>query len=206
MTAGLALRPLDTGDVTTLAALHRVAFPDFFLSSLGEPFLTQFYRGFLQDDTAVTTVALGEDARILGAVVGTTEPAGFFRRLLKNRFWGFALASAGAALRHPPSAPRLIRAVTYRGDARTAQGALLSSICVDPQAQGTGVGHALLTSWETRAREHGAESAFLTTDALDNEAVNRFYLSAGWSLHETFETRQGRRMNFYTKRLVEDPC
>jgi len=153
----VSLGPLGKADPEPLARLHREAFPGFFLSSRGEPFLVQFYRGFLDDDTAVTVVARASDGTVLGAAVGTTHPAGFFGRLLRRRLVGFATASARAALRDPRRIPRLLRAVRYRGDtAGEHDGALLSSICMDPVAQRSGVGRRLLTAWLDGTAERGA--------------------------------------------------
>jgi colanic acid biosynthesis glycosyl transferase WcaI len=189
-------------DVRELARLHRRAFPGFFLSTLGEPFLIQFYRGFLQDDTAVTVVARDNRGVPRGAVVGTTEPAGFFGRLVRNRWPGFVAASASAVLRNPKSAPRLVRAVTYRGDATPGiTGALLSSILVDPAFQGSGVGSLLIDEWAQVAASKGAGRAFLDTDATRNDAVENFYQTRGWHLAGEHETREGRKMNRYAKSL-----
>ena len=198
MTA-LTLAPLRAADVRPLARLHRQAFPGFFLSTLGEPFLVQFYRGFLEDETSVTTVARDEQGAICGAVVGTIEPSGFFRRLLSNRWPGLVVASASAVLSNPKSLSRLVWAVRYRGDTPPgSKGALLSSICVDPTAQGTGVGRALIADWTRQVASGGVGMAFLTTDAVDNDSVNRFYQAQGWELAERFETREGRPMHRYT--------
>lgn len=95
---------LERADVGELAHLHREAFPGFFLSRLGEPFLIQFYSGFIGDGSAVTAVTRDGSGRPLGAVVGTTEPAGFFGRLVRRKLVGFALASLRAGVFHP-SAP-----------------------------------------------------------------------------------------------------
>jgi len=199
----VSLGPLTSADVRPLARLHGAAFPGFFLSSLGEPFLVQFYRGFLTDESAVTVVARAEDGTVLGAVVGTTEPAGFFGRLVRSRWPGFALASCRAVLRNPKALPRLLLAVRYRGPDDTASGdALLSSICVDPTAQGAGVGRQLIAAWTDRIAARGADRAFLTTDADDNDAVNHFYHEGGWTLAQTYRTREGRLMNRYTTKLV----
>ncbi|GAA2096328.1 GNAT family N-acetyltransferase [Microlunatus panaciterrae] len=193
------LSPLTDADVQPLARLHRKAFPGFFLSTLGEPFLVQFYRGFLSDDDAVTVVAHDGSGAVQGAVVGTTQPAGFFGRLVRNRWPGFAAASVRAALTNPRAVPRLLRAVTYRGDTpEGADGALLSSICVDPGVRGTGLGRRLLAAWVAEVASRGTDKAFLTTDAVGNDAVNRFYQAAGWVLSDRFETREGRPMNRYT--------
>lgn len=194
-----ALGPLTPADIRPLAHLHRSAFPDFFLSGLGEPFLVQFYRGFLMDGTAVTVVARGADGSVQGAVVGTTEPAGFFSRLAKRRCLGFALASARAVVANPKSAPRLLRAMRYRGDAPTgSEGALLSSVCVDPTLQGSGVGGRLVEAWAREVADRGVDAAFLTTDADNNDAVNRFYQARGWVFSENYATLEGRSMNRYT--------
>ena len=47
---------ISKADAVPLAKMHRAAFPDFFLSRLGEPFLVQFYLGFVTDPTAVIVV------------------------------------------------------------------------------------------------------------------------------------------------------
>lgn len=191
-----AMRP---EDVPALVRLHRSTFPGFFLTQLGEPFLVQLYRGYLADPTAVTVVAHGLDGSIGGAVVGTTEPAGFFRRLLKTQWPGFALASLRAVLARPSSAGRLLRAVRYRGDVPSGgSGALLSSVCVAVEAQGTGMGGRLLDTWTRELHQRGVHTAFLTTDADHNEAVNNFYARRGWVLDRHFTTREGRSMNRYT--------
>lgn len=200
MSGSLLVDPLDAADVNVLAALHRKAFPGFFLSSLGEPFLREFYRGFLLDPTAITVVLRDFDGAVLGCAVGTTEPSGFFTRLLRRRWLGFARASVGAILRQPTVSLRLVRAMAYRGGEASGCDALLSSICVAPEMRG-GSGSLVLFAWEQQAATLGARSAYLTTDAEQNELVNRFYRGRGWSLEATFVTPEGRRMNRYTKEL-----
>ena len=190
---------LHPGDAEKLAELHKRAFPNFFLSSLGERFLAEFYRAYATDPTAVAVVARDASGAPVGAVVGTTEPAGFYSRLLKRRLLRFAFAAGPSLLRQPRSAPRLIRALAYRGDApeNGADWALLASICVDPDIQGSGIGKSLTTDWLHRASLLGIRVAFLTTDAIGNEPVNAFYRSQGWRIDATYTTREGRKMNRY---------
>jgi|GEM_PF-130944 len=193
-------------DAHALARLHRRAFPEFFLSQLGEAFLVQFYRGYVDDPTAVVAVERDELGEPVGVAVGSTEPEGFFGRLLRRRLIGFGLAAAGAAIRRPAAIPRLLRAVRYRGDTPSgSDGALLSSICVDPAARAGGVGGRLLQAWSDRARELGADAAYLLTDADGNEAVNRFYVRNGWTLLDTVTTPEGRVLNRYERRLDQGP-
>jgi ribosomal protein S18 acetylase RimI-like enzyme len=196
---------LQPADVRPLARLHRRAFPAFFLSSLGESFLEEFYRGFLDDPTAVTVVGRGPDGAVHGAAVGTSSPAAFFARLLRRRWRGFVSASLRAVLRQPLVAPRLLGAVRYRGGADSpTSGALLSSICVDPDRRTQGLGGQLLLAWTQRASAAGARTAFLTTDADGNDAVNAFYQKHGWLASQRFTTPQGRAMIRYTFDLDGD--
>ena len=203
---GLTIRPLRRRHVKDVAALHRSAFPDFFLSTLGEGFLREFYLGFLHDPDAVTAVVEDTTGAVVAAAVGSTAPAGFFRRLLTRRLLGFMKQSARAAVRDPRRVPRLLRAMGYRGGVpgvSDPDGALLSSICVAPGHQGGGVGGRVLDAWTRRAIALGAEQAFLTTDADGNEDVHAFYRRTGWTLDMDWVTPEGRRMNRYTKTLTD---
>lgn len=185
-------------DAVPLAKLHQAAFPDFFLSRLGESFLVQFYRGYVSDPTAIIVIARDNRGCPQGVAVGTTDPAGFFGRLLRRRLAGFVAASVRAVLKNPSAAPRLLGAIVYRGDTPAGRpGALLSSICVDPAAAGRGIGSQLIRGWTEQARALGAERAFLTTDAVSNDAVNSWYLREGWVLSDVFVAHGDRAMNRY---------
>jgi len=197
----VTLGPIAPRDVRPLARLHRAAFPGFFLTGLGEPFLAQFYRGFLADPSAVAVVARDARGAVQGAVVGTVEPAGFFGRLVRRQWPGLVAASARAVLRAPRSAARLLRAVRYRGGPAPAGAALLSSLCVTPAAQGRGLGGQLVDAWTSEVARRGATAAYLTTDADGNDAVNAFYRAHGWALVDTTTTHEGRPMNRYTLSL-----
>lgn len=190
-------------DASALARLHQQAFPGFFLSGLGEPFLVQFYLGFVDEPTAIVVVHRDATGRPQGVGVGTTDPVGFFGRLLRRRLLGFAVASARATLANPRVAPRLLKAVSFRGDTPSDRdGALFSSLCVLPGLSGRGIGSALMNAWVHRAKEMGAETAFLVTDAHGNDAVNRLYAREGWVLSEMFVTGERRVMNRYEFNLL----
>ena len=154
---------------------------------------------FTEDPTGIGFVAVDpQSGALLGVVVGPAVPGGYFKRLLKRKWWAFCLASAGAVLRRPTVIPRLFRAVFYRGEApEQGNRSLLSSIAVSPDAQGRGVGKALVAAWLEGARSRGSGGAYLTTDAENNEATNGFYHRLGWRIESEFETPQGRKMNRY---------
>lgn len=168
------------------------------MTSLGVRFLSEFYKAFITDPVAIAVVAESDTGCVCGVVVGTLTPAGFFKRLLYRRWWAFILASAWAFLRRPTIAPRLVRALGYRGNAPTdIKRALLSSIAVDPSRHGMGIGRRLVETWLAEAQRRGAIGCYLTTDAHENEAVNAFYSRVGWKLQSTYATPRGRSMNRY---------
>lgn len=196
--------PLTAGHIDECVRLHRQAFPTFFLSQLGPRFLSEFYRAFLDDPDAVTGVALDGRGDVQGVVVGTTRPGGFFSRLLKRRWYAFALASLALVVRRPSAIPRLLRAVRYRGGVPLeVEGALLSSICVAPSGQGHGVGSLLLGHFEGVVRSAGLP-AYLVTDRSENEAGNGFYVHNGWRRAGSYETPEGRTMNCYVLDIPEE--
>ncbi len=195
--ADMVVRPLRPEDVADCAALHVEAFPGFFLSQLGPRFLREFYRGFLGDPDAVALVAESPEGDVAGVVVGTLEPKGFFSRLLRRRLVGFLIASFLVVLRRPTAAPRLFKAVLYRGQVPLeVEGALVSSICVVPHGQARGTGTQLITAFAEAIACHGS-GAYLLTDRDHNERANAFYVRNGWRLAGSYDTAEGRGMNCY---------
>ena len=191
--------PIESKYLDQVVAVHLRAFPGFFLSFLGPKFLREFYQSFILDEAGVGFVAKESGSEeILGAIVGPVVPDGYFKRLLKRRWWAFCLASMKAVLKKPSISRRLFRAVFYRGESPVGSSrALLSSIAVLPDCQQCGVGRALVLRWTLEIADRGAMGCFLTTDVDQNEAVNAFYQKLGWSIESTYATPEGRRMHRY---------
>lgn len=194
----ITYRPLQFEDAREVAQLHIRAFPEFFMASLGVSFLSEFYRGYCLDPSAVTLVALSK-GKMIGVVVGTVDPSGFYARLLKARLIGFGVAAAKAAIHRPLIIPRLLRGLLYRGDQQEHDEnvALLASVCVEPDIQARGLGTTLINRFVEEAGSRGVDACYLLTDAENNDQVNNFYQKNGWSLEFSFETPEGRKMNRY---------
>lgn len=203
MNAPYSCTPFEHRHIAAAAALHQEAFPDFFLSSLGRPFLEEFYGAFLVEEGAAAKV-VEHQGELMGVVVGTLHPVGFFKRLFLRRWFWFAFAASGALLKRPSIHRRLLRAIWYRGDGPKdgRSRALLSSIAVRPNCQNAGVGSILLVGWIQEVADQGATGAYLTTDAVGNESVNRFYQRCGWTRESHFTTPEGREMNRYVYNIA----
>lgn len=196
-------RPLQQGDLEGVVALHCSAFPRFFLTQLGPAFLRQLYRGFASDADGIALVAVA-GGQMVGFAAGTARPRQHFRRLLRRRWFSFALAALPAVLRRPWRAGRKVAgALFYRGDPppELPGAALLSSIGVDPAHAGQGAGRLLVEAFCAEARRRGCSSVYLTTDRDTNDATNRFYLRCGFVLESSMLKPGQRWMNRYVKEL-----
>ena len=196
------IRPMRPGDVESVVRVHMDGFPGFFLTFLGPAFLREFYAGVCEDPSGIAFVYDDADS-ILGLVVGTVEPSGFYRRLIQKRWWKFAFASLKPAFSKPRIIPRLLRALTLPGkianpDLKTGT---LMSLAVLQNRKGNGVGKHLVLAFLEKSRERQVEIVNLTTDAIGNDATNEFYRRLGFALDKVFTTPEGRLMNEYMIRL-----
>ena len=114
------VRPALAADVGRIVEIHLAAFPGFFLSFLGPGFLNLFYS---------EAVVLGEicfvatsGASVVGFVMGSAQPAGFFGKLIRRRVLAFGLAALPAVLRKPSAALRVARALLKPRQAAKASG------------------------------------------------------------------------------------
>lgn len=188
-------------DVPQVVETHLASFSGFFLTFLGPAFLTELYSGILADPSGIAFVAQ-DNGQIVGFVAGAGQPAGFYARLLRKRWWRFGLASLKPVLRDPRIVPRLLRALTMPGQSRAAVGeATLMSIAVLPERQGQGIGQALVRAFLREAAQRGLNKVNLTTDRVANDAANIFYQRLGFVCRRHFVTPEGRQMNEYVINL-----
>jgi hypothetical protein len=73
-------------DLPKAVELHLAAFPNFFLSCLGPSFLKLLYQFYITSDSGVA-FACQNDSRVIGTIIGTTEPKGFYKRLARQHFF-----------------------------------------------------------------------------------------------------------------------
>lgn len=197
----IVIVPMAPAHVPAVVDVHLTGFPDAFLSFLGPAFLRVLYEGAAHSAYGFGVVALqgpGDAGQVLGFAVGMLNPAAFYRELLWKRGWRFALAAIRGLLRRPKIVLRLLRARHY--PSQTERGdhvATLGSVCVRPAYQGRGLGGRLVRSFLDAARARGAHSVNLTTDNLDNDAVNAFYQRLGFQCAHSFCTPEGRQLNEY---------
>ena len=198
------IRKMQASDISRVVAVHLSGFPGFFLSFLGFRFLDLFYSGICSAPEGIAFVYLDETGTPAGFVAGTSNPGGFYSRLLKRDWLKFALASMIPILKKPSIIGRVARAVSHPSDNPTGDDtAGLFSICMRPELQGTGAGKILVQAFLDAAKARGCRRVFLTTDRDNNETVNAFYTKLGFSVERQYVTPEGRRMNEYWITLPE---
>lgn len=187
----------DANRIKEIAHLHREAFPDFFLTQLGLPFLRTLYKGYLDDSNSGIIVA-EEERNIVGFIAYSTDYPVFFKKLIRHRIVQFAWCSFVAILHHPSFAKRLFMAFRKSDSVvKTEKYVELASICTDPTKEGQGIGTALINYLKSIVDFNIYAFINLETDADNNEAVNRFYQRNGFKLERSYLTSEGRRMNEY---------
>jgi len=190
------VRLMKPSDVDAVVKVHTQAFHGFFLTFLGAAFLRELYSGLLLDASGIAYVY--DDGAVRGFVAGTDNSAGFYMRLLRQRWWRFGLASVGAILRRPSIIPRLLRAVRVPAqDTLHERRGILMSIAVYPDFQGKHCGSCLVNAFLSAALQRNLAEVILTTDQDNNERANYFYQKLGFELARSFITPEGRRMNEY---------
>ena len=162
-------------DIETVVKVHLCSFRGFFLSFLGPAFLRELYLAIIGDGSGIAWVfQSGED--IIGFVAGTSQPADFYHRLLRQRWWRFGLAAIPAMFRNPLIVPRLLR--TFRKPQESASQpdtGTLMSIAVLPESQRQGVSQVLVGAFLEEAKQRDLKQVNLTTDRDNINPVNHIY-------------------------------
>lgn len=203
-TSSCMITPMKYTDVEDVVTIHYHSFPGFFLTFLGKKFLRLLYSEILRTPGHVAFVSRDHRTQeVTGFVVGVTQQQGFYKRVARQRWLAFALASLPAVARRPMIVPRLFRALTYSKTLPNPTAALLMSIAVSREMAGKGVGQQLIRCFLKEMQSQEVPTVSLTTDHDNNERANRFYQQVGFSLAQTYVTAEGRKMNEYIVELAK---
>lgn len=201
------LRKLEARDLDDVVAVHVAAFPGFLMTLLGPGFLRSYYQTVLDCDDAIFLGQFDHSSSLQGFVAGFAKPSSFYAMLAGRKRRMFVAAAFHLLLR-PTLWLRVLEnvgATSQRAMENEPGAAELASIAVLPGAQGRGYGRALIDSFLSVAKRHAATRVKLTTDAEDNDAVNRLYVRAGFKLSGATRRKGNRLMNHYTIALADEP-
>lgn len=192
MAGELVVRDVVEGDIDEIARLHVEAFPDSVLGRLGEEAVRRNYLWQLSGPHDLTALVALHDDVVAGFLFGGVfrgSTIGFVKRerwflarrvithpqiLLRSVGWNRLALGARLLVRRAPT-PR-----SENPAAVPPRSFGVLAIAVDPAAQGTGVGAALMTEARRRAEAAGFERMHLSVHPENRRALD-FYRAGGWT-------------------------
>lgn len=193
----LKVKDTDKSVINEIVDIHLATFEGFFLTFMGRGFLKQMYKSYIKHEKSDILVAR-DDGKILGFLAYSEQMSELYKYMIKHHALQFAWYSLGAFVRKPKVFMRLIRAFLKPGESQRNESYVeLASIGVHPDAKCKGVGSLLIKALKNEVDFEKFEYITLETDALNNEAANKFYLKNGFTVEREYETREGRKMYEY---------
>ena len=198
----MEIKKIDKEDLPKVVEVHKDSFKGFFLTELGDHFLTVYYDCVRKDDRGLL-IGLYEESQLCGFFAATILFKGFNKHLIKRNFFRFSLIGLRLLFTQMPSLVRLFKNFTKTSQDMEDNGeyAELLSIGVSVNKQGQGIGKKLLMQFENEMRLKGCSSLSLTTDYYDNEKAIQFYKGMGYTVYYDFTTYPNRKMYRMIKNL-----
>jgi ribosomal protein S18 acetylase RimI-like enzyme len=194
----MIIRKATLSDLAGIVNVHLLAFPHFFLTSLGRDFLVQYYKIYIKY-SHIAYVA-EENSAIEGFVVGSNNSASFYKDLKKEvRHFIFPILANMINIQLFKKILRRVIAVFFKKKVNASLKSYdnlneLTSIGVMPNDQSRGLGSQLLEKYEQYCNCIGIEGITLTTDAENNKNVLKFYEKSGYLIDQTFVQDETRTM------------
>lgn len=199
----IIIRQAKLDDLDAIVNIHDIAFPNFFLTTLGDGFLKLYYKSVMNSPEGILLISHSDNV-ITGFCAGTLLSAGFNTRLIKKNLFGYMGQGIRLLFTHPVRIWHLYKNLSKENPDVGDKGeyAELLSIGVDPNKQGGGVGKKMLIALEEEVKKRGGSKLSLTTDCENNEKAIGFYHSLGYNEWYDFVTFPNRRMYRMIKQIV----
>ncbi|MFO7654402.1 MAG: GNAT family N-acetyltransferase [Candidatus Krumholzibacteriia bacterium] len=209
------MRTYTSRDAPRVSALHRLALPRGFLSSLGDRFLGTLYGLLATAPGTRVLVAADDGDRCVGFVAGSIDVRHAYRHVLRRGWFPLLGAMLPATLR-PGVLPRAVQTLIYplrrpgrqrkparpEGEVETIRAELLS-IAVAAEARGHGLGRKLVAALEDDLRQWGHDGPYRVVTDSEDPRSNAFYLALGFARAGEF-LHHGHVMAIYTRTLPRE--
>ncbi|WP_455586485.1 GNAT family N-acetyltransferase [Bacteroides sp.] len=198
------VKEVTLSELDIVVSIHNSAFPDFFLTLLGEHFLKVYYRAVLKHDDGIL-LGCYDDDHLIGFCAATMIAKDFNVKLIKSDLFSFMKIGVSLLFTNRIALKRLYLNLSKNDSGNhkdTGEYAELLSIGVGASYQGKGVGKHLLTGLEKYISQKGGHRLSLTTDFYDNQKAIGFYRSMGYRPFYDFITYPNRKMYRLIKSLI----
>jgi ribosomal protein S18 acetylase RimI-like enzyme len=191
--------PIQAAHIAAAAHIHAEALAGDFLPSLGEPFLSRFYKTVLNEGLGFGFVQL-EEAGINGFVIGSVDTSSLFRKAVLSAGIRMGMDALPAILRRPALLLKVLETFLYPGrESFVVERAELLVIAVAANQRGKSVGRELVQALNDEFRKQGVQS-YKVTVLNSNDSANRFYQHLGFHRAGRFKLYQ-KSWNLYTYTL-----
>lgn len=189
-------------ELQEIVKVHIEAFPNFFLTSLGDDLLFELYRSFLEVKNSGIYIAK-IDNNIVGFIAFTERSTLIYYNILKRHFLSFFLKLFKRFLKNPISFFKLIYIFKKKlfskkeKDKKNSKKIRVESIAVKPNYSNRGVGKELIDFLKGNIDFKKFDFIELETDAKNNEKTNYFYQKNEFIKVEEITVDGNRVMNIY---------
>lgn len=189
-------------DISQVVDVHKASFKNFFLTELGDHFLSVYYKCVGKDKRGIL-LGFYEDEKLYGFAAATTLSKNFNRNLILENFFQFSIIGIRLLFTKFPALVRLFKNFTKTNASINDRGeyAELLSIGVSHKKQGRGIGKKLLLKLEETLKTKDCTQLSLTTDFYDNEKAMGFYHSLGYEIFYDFIAYPNRKMYRMIKKI-----
>jgi len=198
----MEIKKIAKEDISEVIKVHKGSFKGFFLTELGDHFLTIYYDCVRKDQRGVL-LGFYEEGQLLGFCAATSRSKGFNVHLIKRNIFQFSLLGVRLIFTKILSLIRLINNFTKTNSEIEDDGnyAELLSIAVSDANQGQGIGKKLMVQLENEMRLKACSLLSLTTDYDNNEKALQFYKGLGYSIYYDFVAYPHRKMYRMIKKI-----
>jgi ribosomal protein S18 acetylase RimI-like enzyme len=189
-------------EIAQIVEIHKQAFPNFFLTSLGSDFLSFYYSTVLKSKDVIILCAMDSDC-VLGICEATRLSHGFYKKLIMSNIFSFFAVTVKLMFSNPSALLHLIKNLSKTDNSQKDDGsyAELHSLAISPNCQGKGIGKSLLASLEKQYKQEGIKKLSLTTDVYNNDVSIAFYYACGYTKYYDFIAFPNRKMYRLIKEL-----
>ena len=196
------VRVATMSDVPQIVHIHKTSFNGFFLTTLGDSFLSFYYKAFIKSKKGVVLCAI-VDNRVCGFAAVAKQCKGYNSNLIKTNFISFIYWAIRLLFTKPSALIHLVKNLSKKSDVidDPEDYAELYSIGIADSVQGKGIGKKLLSAIEEEMKSDGIEKISLTTDFYNNESAIAFYKTMGYKSLYEFTSYPDRKMYRFIKLL-----
>jgi ribosomal protein S18 acetylase RimI-like enzyme len=187
----ISYKHIDTTALEEVVQTHKAAFPDYFLTNLGDKFLAKFYRTFLEDENTIAIGAFDQD-KLVGFILCSKNKSEVMKKFYQNNFTFIILSILiqvlkmnkiiiSGLLSRCKMGIGFVKSLLFPEKSLQTEGTnvRLLSIAVLPEYKGTGTSKGMMNYFHNHLQENNIKAVGLSVKKDNSRAIS-FYEKMGW--------------------------